>query len=87
MNLNIPAPFDVVEDWGSLNRRKQRAEREQRAYQRRLLRLRSRDRKWGGPLDRPLGQLGEKRSRACLDAEIRAAQAITVPVLSQEVAR
>jgi hypothetical protein len=57
--------------------REQRAEREQRAYQRRLLRLRARDRRWGGP---SFQQNREKRSRACQRAEIRAAQA--VPLLS-----
>ena len=56
--------------------REQRAEREQRAYQRRLLKLRARDRRWGGPLR----QLRERRNRACQYAEIRAAQAAILPV-------
>ena len=62
---NRSLPFD--DDWGPLNRRKQRADREQRAYQRRLQRLRARDRKWG------------KRSSR-LREEIRAAFAVTLPV-------
>ncbi len=65
-NRSLPS-----DDWGPLNRRKQRADREQRAYQRRLLRLRARDRRWG------------ERSRR-LREEIRAAYAVTLPVARQK---